>query len=152
MNYLFFYYIDSASNCLSQNKLYVANRFNFINNFTDADKVIFTWFENKEGDDHCPKFMIFTDESSKSVVLAVRGTYSLSDVIVDVICDEEKFLDGYAHRGILKGANRIMKESGDILKEALAGDNYTLLILGASFIRYHKVLNLNMSHLETRLD
>ena len=116
------------------------------------DKVIYTWFEDKEGDDHCPKFMIFTDESSKSIVLAVRGTYSLADVIVDIICDEEKFLDGYAHRGILKGANRIMKESGDILKEALAGDNYTLLILGASFIRYHKVLNLNMSHLETRLD
>ena len=68
--------------------------------------------------------MIFTDESSKSVVLAVRGTYSLADVIVDIICDEEKFLDGYAHRGILKGANRIMKESGDILKEALAGDNF----------------------------
>ena len=39
------------------------------------DKVIYTWFEDKEGDDHCPKFMIFTDESSKSVVLAVRGTY-----------------------------------------------------------------------------
>ena len=39
------------------------------------DKVIYTWFDDKEGDDHCPKFMIFTDESSKSVVLAVRGTY-----------------------------------------------------------------------------
>ena len=93
-----------------------------INHFSDVDKVIYTWFEDKEGDDHCPKFMIFTDESSKSVVLAVRGTYSLADVIVDIICDEEEFLDGYAHRGILKGANRIMKESGDILKEALAGD------------------------------
>ena len=102
----------------------ICSRFDLINHFSDVDKVIYTWFEDKEGDDHCPKFMIFTDESSKSVVLAVRGTYSLADVIVDIICDEEKFLDGYAHRGILKGANRIMKESGDILKEALAGDNY----------------------------
>ena len=118
------------------------------------DKVIFTWFEDKEGDDHCPKFMIFTDESSKSVVLAVRGTYSLADVIVDIICDEETFLDGYAHRGILKGANRIMKESGDILKEALAGDNYIYYFWKQilSSIRYHKVLNLKISHLETSLD
>lgn len=98
-----------------------------------VDKVIFTWFEDKEGDDHCPKFMIFTDESSKSIVLAVRGTYSLADVIVDIICDEEKFLDGYAHRGILKGANRIMKESGDILKEALAAHpDHRLVVTGHS--------------------
>ena len=83
--------------------------------------MILTWFEDKEGDDHCPKFMIFTDHSTKSIVLAVRGTYSLADVIVDIICDEEKFLDGFAHRGILKGANRIMKESGETLKKALAG-------------------------------
>ena len=106
------------------------------------DKVIYTWFEDKEGDDHCPKFMIFNDETSKSIVLAVRGTYSLADVIVDIICDEEKFLDGYAHRGILKGANRIMKESGDILKEALAGDDFnsTYDILQYEYQNYYILL------------
>ena len=96
---------------------------------TEKDKVIFTWFEDKEGDDHCPKFMIFTDDSSKSIVLAVRGTYSFSDVIVDILCDEDKFLDGYAHSGILKGANRIMKESGAALKEALEGTHPSLIKL-----------------------
>ena len=68
--------------------------------------------------------MIFIDDSSKSVVLAVRGTYSFSDVIVDILCDEDKFLDGYAHSGILKGANRIMKESGAALKETLEGKGF----------------------------
>jgi len=99
----------------------------------EKDEVILTWFEDKEGDDHCPKFMVFTDHSTKSIVLAVRGTYSLADVIVDIICDEEKFLDGFAHRGILKGANRIMKESGETLKKALAAHpDHRLVITGHS--------------------
>ena len=45
---------------------------------TDQDQVVFTWFKDKEGDDPCPKFMIFIDETSKSVVLAIRGTFSLT--------------------------------------------------------------------------
>ncbi len=85
----------------------------------NAEDVLFTWFEDKSGDDHCPKFMIFNDDESKSIVLAVRGTYSFSDVIVDVICDEEEFLAGYAHRGIYRGARRIMKEGGEVLSKAL---------------------------------
>ena len=95
------------------------------------DKVLMTWFQDQDGDDFCPKFMIFTDEATKSIVLAIRGTFSLADVIVDVICDEEKYLDGYAHRGILKGSQKIMKESQETLKAAFqTHPDHKLVITG----------------------
>ena len=47
---------------------------------TDQDQVLFTWFDNTVGDT-CPNFIIFTDEQSKSIVLAIRGTFSLADVV-----------------------------------------------------------------------
>jgi hypothetical protein len=48
-------------------------------------------------------FCVFLRKSN-AVVLTIRGTLSLSDAISDIVCDEEPFLDGFAHRGILSGA------------------------------------------------
>lgn len=96
--------------------------------------VIFTWFEDRVGDDdHCPKFMIFVDDQTKSVVLAIRGTYSFADVITDIVCDEEVFLGGFAHRGIHRGAKKIMREGGQHLMEALEQrPDYKLVVTGHS--------------------
>ena len=97
----------------------------------ESDKVLKTWFTDQDG--FCPKFMIFTDHDSRSIVLAIRGTYSLADVIVDVICDEEEFLDGFAHRGILRGAKKILEESQDTLKETFETyPDYRLVVTGHS--------------------
>ena len=39
------------------------------------DQVLMTWFHDQDsGELNCPKFMIFTDEESNSIVLAIRGT------------------------------------------------------------------------------
>ena len=101
-------------------------------NMGTNDKVLMTWFQDQQ-DDFCPKFMIFTDESTKSIVLAIRGTFSLADVIVDIICDEEQYLDGYAHRGILKGSQKIMKEAQNTLQSAFeAYPDYKLVVTGHS--------------------
>lgn len=48
----------------------------------------------------------------------LRGTWSITDVIIDVICDEEEFLGGFAHRGILRGARKLIKEVEGPLIEA----------------------------------
>ena len=97
------------------------------------DEILFTWFADKEGQKHCPKFMLFVEKETKSIVLAIRGTYSLADVIVDVVCDEDQFLDGFAHRGILQGGQRILEESGSILKQALQEHpGYRLVVTGHS--------------------
>ena len=114
---------------------WMANPFNVKSKMrlSDNDEVLFTHFSDIEGEDPCPKFMIFVDESSKSIVLAIRGTFSLTDVIVDIICDDESFLDGFAHRGILRGATRIMKQGKEVLREALEKHpGYRLVITGHS--------------------
>ena len=77
--------------------------------------------------------MIFTDESTKSVVLAIRGTASGKDAIVDAVATEMEFLDGYAHSGIVRSSQRILAESGQILKKAFEiYSGYRFVITGHS--------------------
>ena len=70
------------------------------------------------GDHHAPHFMIFTDQSTKSIVLAIRGTSSAKDAIVDAVATDIEFLDGYAHCGMARSSQRILAESGQIIKKA----------------------------------
>ena len=52
---------------------------------------------------------------------------------VDIICDQVPYLDGFAHRGILSGANRIMTEGKETLKKAFEENpDYRLVITGHS--------------------
>ena len=77
--------------------------------------------------------MIFTDESTKSVVLAIRGTASGKDAIVDAVATETEFLDGYAHSGMVRSAQRILAECGQIMKKAFETyPGYRFVITGHS--------------------
>ena len=85
------------------------------------------------GDYHTPHFIIFTDESTKSVVLAIRGTSNIKDAIVDVVAKEMEFLDGFAHVGMVRSAQRIIDESGQTLKKAFETyPGYRFVITGHS--------------------
>ena len=68
----------------------------------DPQDIMFTYFTDKENEERCPKFMLLADHDTQALVLSIRGTFSVTDILIDVICDEEEFLDGYAHRGILR--------------------------------------------------
>ena len=39
------------------------------------------------------------------ISVSFRGTQNLNDAVIDAICDEEPFLDGFAHKGILRLVN-----------------------------------------------
>ena len=45
--------------------------------------------------------MIFVDHASKNIVFAIRGTFAINDLVIDALCDELPFLDGFAHRGMV---------------------------------------------------
>jgi pimeloyl-ACP methyl ester carboxylesterase len=51
-----------------------------------------------------PRHFVARDASTKSIVITVRGTSSLSDVIVDLLCESAPFGNGYAHSGIKDAA------------------------------------------------
>ena len=95
----------------------------------NIEDILLTNFKESspDDDDHCPRFMLFLDHSTRSVVLAVRGTFSITDVIIDVVCDDEEFLDGYAHRGILRGAKKILAMASTAIEEALKSNKGKLI-------------------------
>ena len=45
--------------------------------------------------------MVFVDHDSKNIVFAIRGTFAINDLVIDALCDEVPFLDGFAHRGMV---------------------------------------------------
>ena len=61
---------------------------------------------------------------------------------VDIICDQVPFLDGFAHRGILSAANRIMSVGKETLKKAFEEHpNYRLVLTGHSLGAGTAILN-----------
>jgi len=84
---------------------------------------------------HCPKFLLFLDHQTSSLVLAIRGTFSLKDAILDAVAEDVPFLTGWAHQGILSGAQLILSKVSERLIEVLAQpefSNYSLVVTGHS--------------------
>ena len=80
----------------------------------DPSDLWFTAFEDKEDGSHVPKYAIFLDRQTSNIVLAVRGTDCLAVVMIDAICDDDEFLDGFSHRSIMRFAKFVLKECKDI--------------------------------------
>ena len=97
----------------------------------DPENIIFTMFEDEE--DLCPKFILFIEHDMKCIVLAIRGTYCPKDVVMDMICDETPYLNGFAHMGILSGAQKVLTKADECLSSVLKEHpNYGLVVTGHS--------------------
>ncbi len=61
---------------------------------------------------HIPRHIVFLDHLTKSIVVAIRGTSSLHDVITDLYIEAAPFLDTsrqvYAHKGIAESAQAML--------------------------------------------
>lgn len=68
-----------------------------------------------------PVFMMCQDMQTQEVVLAVRGTYSLHDLITDISCDAAPFMWSFAHRGIADSARDVHAAVIDKLHSLQAG-------------------------------
>ena len=67
------------------------------------------------------------------VVLAIRGTYTISGIKADAAGYTTQFCDGYAHAGIAKRANSLWeKVENDIVKALRENPGYNLIITGHS--------------------
>lgn len=67
-----------------------------------------------------PRYFIAVDERRRTVVLCIRGTLSLSDILTDVCAESVPFVDiGVAHQGISAGAIRLKEETMDTLNSLL---------------------------------
>ena len=98
-----------------------------------ADSILMVHFTDEEDEDHCPKFLLFLDHEIKTIVLAIRGTFCFKDAIMDVVCADEPFLEGKAHKGILSGADIILEKVKYAIIEAVRDHpDYSLTVTGHS--------------------
>lgn len=80
-----------------------------------------------------PRHFIAVDDAKRAIVVALRGTNSISDVITDLLCGNEPFAGGYAHGGMKSAAESLYTLIVPILRDAL-GDHpgYELVLTGHS--------------------
>lgn len=96
-----------------------------------------------------PRHFVALDDFQKSVVVAIRGTNSISDIITDLLCGNEPFAGGYAHRGMKEAAESLFNSILPTLRSALAKHPaYTVAVTGHSLgagvaILLTKVLLMN---------
>ena len=83
-----------------------------------TDAILMVHFTDDDDGGHCPKFILFFDHVVKSIVLSIRGTFSLKDAVLDAVAEEVEFLEGRAHKGIVSGAEIILDKVLPTLTEA----------------------------------
>jgi len=85
------------------------------------------------GDMNVLRHFVAVDHNSKSVVLAIRGTLSLSGALVDMQAMDCEYCGGRAHKGIAEQADHIWDESGYRIQEVLADfPDYSFVLVGHS--------------------
>ena len=86
-----------------------------------------------DGDGNHLRHFVAVDHINRKVVLAIRGTFSLSEVIVDVASFSREFCGGEAHSEMASMAERVWKASGEtVLKLLRQNAGYELVLTGHS--------------------
>ena len=84
-----------------------------------------------DGDGNHLRHFVAVDHANKKVVLAIRGTFSLSEVIVDVAALSRPFCGGEAHSEMASMAERVWEVAGGTVMGLLRdNDGYELVLTG----------------------
>lgn len=76
---------------------------------------------------------IAVDRKKEEVILALRGTYSITEALIDLDVETRDFCGGKAHGGIADSTDEFWDFSGDVIKAVLDGfPEYKLVICGHS--------------------
>ncbi|CAM9689261.1 unnamed protein product [Ectocarpus fasciculatus] len=78
-------------------------------------------------------YFVAVDHASRSVVVSIRGTYSFTDTMVDLLCNTVDFAGGKAHQGISQSAVRVWTAvKGEVEKQLREHSDYKLVLTGHS--------------------
>jgi len=81
----------------------------------------------------CLRHFCVVDHSNKAVVLSIRGTFSMTGVMVDLVGFCDPFCGGDAHSGMATMAIAVWSKSGPIIMETLSKlKDYEFVITGHS--------------------
>lgn len=85
------------------------------------------------GDAQHLRHMLTIDHAEKKVILAIRGTFSLSELVVDAAGYSRPFCGGEAHYEMANMAERIWEKAGkDIVRLLKENPDYELILTGHS--------------------
>jgi len=80
-----------------------------------------------------PAFAVVMDYNYKTVVVTIRGTANVEDVLTDVHAESAPFHVGHAHRGILCSAQYLDRELRDFVKNiSRSHEEWEIVITGHS--------------------
>ena len=80
-----------------------------------------------------PGYFIAVDDRSRNIVIAVRGTSTINDAITDIVCENEPFLTGSAHNGMIAAAKSIFDENQSLLIQLRSKNKgYGVVVTGHS--------------------
>jgi len=79
----------------------------------------------------CPKHFVALDDETRSIIVAIRGTASIQDAVLDLYCEPkwDSFLGEYAHSGILASAYATLRSVNATLHTAISRYPYYRLVL-----------------------
>ena len=79
------------------------------------------------------RHFVAIDHINQQVILAIRGTFSFSEIVVDVAAQSRPFCGGEAHAEMANMAERVWKAAGEtVLKALRSNENYELVLTGHS--------------------
>ena len=88
---------------------------------------------NYEGDSNHLRHMVVVDHVHKKVVLSIRGTFSLEEIVIDVAAMSREFCGGEGHSGMVDMAERVWKVAGPTLKNTIRENpGYEVIFTGHS--------------------
>lgn len=132
--------------CCDASVQYWTSNIDCIKNLTGIDKDEDILYSISPHDSSClyrPSHFVALDHAHKELVISIRGTLSLHDVLVDLVCQSESFesvydaddtlVTGKAHGGFLKSAQTLASDLHELVITTLRQyPSYQLVIVGHS--------------------
>ena len=88
---------------------------------------------NYDGNCEYLRHMVAVDHKNKKVVLAIRGTFSLDEIMMDVAAFSREFCGGEAHSEMATMAEKVWDVAGTTVKTMLEkNDGYEFIVTGHS--------------------
>lgn len=79
-----------------------------------------------------PRYFAAVHHPTSTVVVSIRGTNSVSDLITDLLCGNASFCNGYAHSGMLSAAREIFTDCLSAVSKAVTETGYRVVVTGHS--------------------
>lgn len=76
-----------------------------------------------------PAWFLARDRASGTLVLAIRGSFTLSDIVTDAACEAVPFQGGTAHRGFLAAASEVRRNVDGPLQHYLQAEHTKELVI-----------------------